>query len=177
MTTFIYAAVAIAFLILVLGFLRKPGAPDLDEVAEERTRFAPRVSNGRWLDLSERIFDPADIHWLEQELVFPRLAQTLRNDRKLLAIRWLEALQASFDELVRTPEIGSSESPEAGAAPYWQMLWMTIRFQLLITYALFMVRAFGPYHRLIPSFAWVPIAKTVASRISHPELAGSRGSN
>src|SRR5579863_7415746 len=102
MTTIIYAAIAIAFLIMVIGFLRKPLPDDTDETS---AGYAPKVGSGRWLDLSEPIFNPSDARWLEEELAFPKLASDLRLERKRLAIRWLQALQASFDEVVRTPEI------------------------------------------------------------------------
>ena len=177
MITLIYAALAIAFLVLVIGFVRKPQPHDHEEPAEEKSH-APSLNNGRWLDLSERIFDPADARWLEEELAFPKLAHALVLDRKRLAIRWLEALQASFDELVRTPEIatgGEAEASSAGAGG-WQMLWMIIRFKLLISYALLVVRLFGPYHQLIPSFGWVPFSKGSGQTIRQAALAGERGS-
>jgi hypothetical protein len=171
MTIFVYAALAIAFLIFVLGFLRKPELRDTCEIVEEKKRYAPCVNNGRWLDLSERIFDTSDVRWLEEELAFPRLAHALRLDRKRLAIRWLEALQTSFDALIRTPEIASGEHHEAGPAEDWRMLWMTLRFKFLVSYALLMVKAFGPYHRLIPSFAWVPFSQGAAKNLRQFELA------
>ena len=108
----IYAAIAIAFLILVIGLLQKPQPLDPDETLTERSS-APSIGNGRWLDLSERIFDPSDARWLEEELAFPKLAKALTIGRKRLAIRWLEALQASFDEVVRARELTPSEAPEA----------------------------------------------------------------
>ena len=74
--------------------------------------YAPSIGNGRWLDLSERIFDPSDARWLEEELAFPKLAKTLVTGRRRLAIHWLEALQTSFDELVRTPEVSLSAIPK-----------------------------------------------------------------
>jgi len=176
MITLIYAALAIAFLILVLGSLRKPKPYDLDEATEEK-RYAPSIGNGRWLDLSERIFDASDARWLEEELAFPKLANALMLDRKHLAIRWLEALQASFDELVRTPEIAPSDDLEASSAGGWRMLWLIIRFKLLVSYALFVVKLFGPYHRLIPSFAWVPFSLGSGQSVRQAALASSRGSH
>lgn len=169
-----YATLAVAFLILVVSLLRKPSPQDLDEVVEEK-RYAPSVANGRWLDLSERIFDPSDARWLEEELAFPKLANALMLDRKQLAIRWLEALQASFDELVRTPENAPSGESEAKPAAGWRTLWLILRFKLLVSYALFMVKLFGPYHRLIPSFAWIPFSRGSRRTIPQAALAGSRG--
>ena len=76
MITLVYAAVAIAFLILVLGLFQKDQA--------RRTRrghgwhpYAPSTGNAPWLDLSERIFDPSDARWLREELAFPKLAEAL----------------------------------------------------------------------------------------------------
>ena len=110
MITLIYAAIAIAFLILVLGLFGKTRSHEPDECMPDN-HSAPSTGNGRWLDLSERIFDPSDARWLAEELAFPKLAKALILGRKRLAIRWLEALQASFDEVVRTPEL----SPERGS--------------------------------------------------------------
>lgn len=167
MINLVYAAIAIAFLILVIGFLRKPQRQEPDEAAAE-TSFTPNIGNGRWLDLSERIFDPSDARWLREELAFPMLAKSLILGRKRLAIRWLEALQASFDDLVRTPDFAPSEALKASAPGAWRMLWLTLRFKLLVSYALYVVKLFGPYHRLIPSFSWVPF-----SQGSHPSFRRS----
>jgi hypothetical protein len=176
MITLIYAAIAIAFLILVRRFLRKPQPLDPDEVLTEKS-YAPRIGNGRWLHLSERIFDPSDARWLAEELAFPKLANALTLGRKRLAIRWLEALQASFHEVVRTPELTPSEAPEARIANSWRMLWLTLRFKFLVSYALLVVKLFGPYHRLIPSFSWVPFSEERERSFRRAALAGSRSSH
>ena len=176
MTTLIYAAIAIAFLVLVIGFLRKPRPDDLDDVFTAKS-YVPKVGNGRWLDLSERIFDPSDARWLEEELAFPKLARELIVERKRLAIRWLESLQASFDEVVRTPEPFPSEAPLEGSAGSWQLLWLTLRFKFLVTYALFVVKVFGPYHRLIPSFSWVPFSREVGNGAERSAMVSSQSSN
>lgn len=173
MIMLIYAAIAIAFLIVVLGLFRKSRSHELDECLPEN-RSAPSTGNGRWLDLSERIFDPSDARWLAEELAFPKLAKALIFERKRLAIRWLEALQASFDDLVRTQESSPSEATEASSAGSWQMLWLTIRFKLLVSYALLVVKLFGPYHRLIPSFSWVPFPRGFERSIRRPALADNR---
>jgi hypothetical protein len=140
------------------------------------TSYAPSIGNGRWLDLSERIFDPSDARWLQEELAFPKLAKALRLGRKRLAIRWLEALQASFDDLVRTPDFASSETHEANSPGSWRMLWLTIRFKFLVTYALFVVKLFGPYHRLIPSFSWVPFSRETRRDFRRAALADVQNS-
>ena len=176
MTTFIYAAFAIAFLILVLGALRKSDASDVEEAVEVKPLVTP-ANSGRWLDLSDCIFNPADAQWLENELAFPKLARALTLERKRLAIRWLEALQASFDEFVRTPDIALGNMPDASSTHHWQMLWLTFRFKFLIAYALVMVRTFGPYHRLIPSFAWIPFSQPSGRAVRQAALASSRSSN
>jgi hypothetical protein len=175
MIMLIYAAIAIAFLILVVGLLQKPQPLEFDEDIAEKS-YAPSIGNGRWLHLSERIFDPSDARWLQEELAFPKLAKALVIGRRRLAIRWLEALQASFDDLVRTPELTPSEAPEGISPGSWQMLWLTIRFKLLVSYALFVVKLFGPYHRLIPSFSWVPFLQESGRSIRRPALANSRSS-
>jgi hypothetical protein len=176
MTTLIYAAIAIGFLILVLALFRKTRSHEPDECMLEN-RSAPSIGNGHWLALSERIFDPSDARWLQEELAFPKLAKALRLERKRLAIRWLEALQASFDDLVRTPELAPSEAPEVISAGSWQMLWLTIRFKLLVSYALLVVKLFGPYHRLIPSFSWVPFSQGSERSFRRAALAGSRSAH
>jgi hypothetical protein len=163
MITLIYAGIAIVFLILVLGLLVRARADETNEGTTERD-YARSLGDARWLDLSERIFDPSDARWLREELAFPRLANSLTCARKQLAIRWLKALQASFEDLVRRPEL-VSETPSAHFTPSWQMLWLTVRFQFLLSYALLVVKLFGPYHRLIPSFTWIPFPQESASRI------------
>ena len=103
MIILIPVVLSIAFLVVVMVILRRSSDRNADDAVAER-KPAPRMGKGRWLDLSERIFDPADVRWLGEELAFPALAVALAEKRKRLAIRWLQALQASFDELVRTPE-------------------------------------------------------------------------
>jgi hypothetical protein len=176
MMTLIYAAIAIAFLMLVLGLFRKTRSHEPEECLPDNP-YAPSIGSGHWLQLSERIFDPSDARWLQEELAFPKLAKALRIERKRLAIRWLQALQASFDDLVRTPEFAPSEAPESISAGSWQMLWLTIRFKFLVSYALLVVKLFGPYHRLIPSFSWVPISQGSEPSFRRAALAGSRGSH
>jgi len=172
----IYGAIAIAFLILVLGLYRRTRSSEPDEWIPD-DHPAPRIGNGRWLYLSERIFDPHDARWLADELGFPKLAHTLIIGRKHLAICWLEALQASFDELVRTPEFSPSEAPAASSVGNWQMLWLTFRFKISVSYALLVVKLFGPYHRLVPSFSWVPFSRGSERSFRRPALANSRSTH
>ena len=167
----IYAALAIVFLILVISLHRK--VEDTSETFAAES-YAPKLASGRWLDLSVRIFDSSDARWLVEDLAFPHLAKDLVADRKRLAIRWLQALQKAFDDVVRSPETGSASDPEADATGGWQPLWLTLRFKLLVSYALFVVRVFGPYHRLIPSFGFLPLSR--ATRGGREAFAESRGS-
>jgi len=173
MITLIYAVIAVASLLLALALYRKSRPDEPPDTLTEIT-CAPNIRNGRWLHLSERIFDPSDARWLSEELAFPKLAETLTRGRKRLAIHWLETLQASFDDLVRTPETTPSSPAEANSPGGWQMLWLTVRFKLLISYALLMVRMFGPYHRLIPSFSWLPFSQEGVRGLRNMALAQSR---
>lgn len=175
-TLILYPIFAIAVLAAIVLLLRKPAAKSVDESIEEAS-YAPSVSSGRWLDLSERIFDPSDVRWLEEELAFPKLAQSLMLDRKRLAIRWLQALQASFNELLRTPDHNFSGQPDANSVEGWRMLWLVFRFKFLVSYALLMVKLFGPYHALVPSFSWVPFTKMAGQRVQAAVLAASRSSD
>jgi len=158
MIMLIYPSVAIAVLLLALALYRKSRPNEPPDALTERA-CAPNVKNQSWLNLSERLFDPSDARWLAEELAFPRLADYLTQGRKRLAIQWLEALQTSFDDLVRTPEAIPGEAAEADSSGSWRMLWLTLRFKLLVNYALLMVRMFGPYHLLIPSFSWLPFGQ------------------
>jgi hypothetical protein len=174
MTMLTYSFVAIVFLLLVISLVRKSRSLETEELYAERLK-SPSVVNRRWVDLSERIFDPSDVRWLAEELAFPALAKSLTLARKRLAIRWLEALQASFDDLVRTPALTSDQPSEALAS--WKMLWLTIRFKALVSYALLVVKFFGPYHRLIPSFSWIPLPSADERSFRRTVLADSQSSN
>ncbi len=172
----IYAAIAIALLILVLRPLTrtKTNEPD-DSISTPHP--IQTTGNRHWLDLSERIFNPADARWLNEELAFPKLAEALVVERKRLAIRWLEALQASFEEVVRTPVLTSDEVSDASSVGSWRMLWLTFRFKFLVSYALVVVKLFGPYHRLVPSFSWLPFSPASDRGLRRPALANSRNSD
>jgi len=174
MNILITALLSIAFLVVVMVLLRRSSTVSSDDAMAERNR-APSMGSSRWMDLSERIFDPADARWLAEELAFPALAAALTEQRKQLAIRWLETLQASFDDLVRTPEPALDQDTEAMSTESWKMLWLTVRFKLLVSYALLVVRVFGPYHRLIPSFSWVPLLHGSEHNFGREALVGTRG--
>jgi len=171
MNMIIYIGFAIAFLVLVLVLAaRGANRESLPESTLEDCTPCP--GEDRWLSLSERIFDPSDARWLRDELAFPALADSLTESRKQLAIRWLKTLQASFDQFVRTPERLTSEN-QAGSSESWRLLWLTVRFQCLLFYALTMVRLFGPYHRLIPSFAWMQFLEGDSLRLQPSTLTSN----
>ena len=167
MITTIYIVIAILFLIAIHVAIARARSTEPPERAAEK-EFGHRLGHANWLDLSERIFDPSDVRWLREDLAFPRLANSLADARKQLAIRWLTALKASFEALVGTPDSGLGETPDSPSVSSWQMLWLTVRFQFLLSYALVVVKYFGPYHRLIPSFSWVPFPQKGASWIQSP---------
>lgn len=149
-SVFAYAGIAVLILVLVV-VLARPNRPA--PLAEETRSLPslPDVWDVRWLDLAKQIFDSADYLWLRDELRFPLLAEALLQSRKSMAFCWLRALRASFNELVRTPELPSPEGLPAKYPAGWQLSWFTVRFQFLVNYALLMVWLFGPYHRLIPA--------------------------
>jgi len=166
----IYAAFAICFLVLVLVLLTR-GRTHESSACPEQDTGTPDFSEDRWLNLSERIFDPEDARWLREELAFPVLADSLSESRKQLAIRWLKTLQGAFTEFVRAPEMLTDGSPEVDSSQSWRLLWLTVRFQMLIVYALMVVRLFGPYHRLIPSFGWMQYLRPQGLQLQPSPLA------
>ncbi len=154
-------AVAMGLTIWLIVSGRRSGPPQ----QEEGARAAYDTPDAAFFQLADRIFDPRDYLWLRDQLSFPEGAEALARARRDLAIKWLEALQHSFDELVATPEL----SRETGRAldtnsSGWQLLGLTLRFQFLIKYALLVVRIFGPYHRLLPSFGWMRAFPLFAAR-------------
>jgi len=175
MIALIYAGITIVFLLVTVALYRKSRPDEPDELLTEKTCASP-VRNTRWLDLSERLFDPSDARWLSEELAFPKLAGLLTRGRKRLAIQWLEALQASFDDLVRTPDFTPSDGAAVDSAGNWRLLWLTVRFKVLVSYALLMVKVFGPYHRLIPSFIWNPFTGEGRQRLNRVEWARNQHS-
>jgi len=148
-----YATIGILLILVVALLLREAQAEKRVEPAVEQEHLQG-LPDQRFLDLSERIFDPADYFWLKHDLGQPRLARALARARQRLAIQWLRILKASFDELVRAPEPVLSESPASSGPPSWQLSWLILRFHFLLGYALLVIRLFGPYHRLVPGFNW-----------------------
>ena len=146
----------IAFLtIVVVALLLRPALAD----RPPETRYEPFSPEGLWdapgLILAERILDPTDYLWLRDELGFPDLADSLRRNRRMLVLKWLSAVRASFREMVLTPEPIPGGRTNGGTQDSWQLLRMTLRFHLFLTYAFAVVKLFGPYHRLIPSLGWL----------------------
>lgn len=156
-----YAIIALLVLLLVAVLVRRSATEGPDTTWEEDDRGFG-VHDDRFLCLSERLFDPSDYLWLRDELGFPHLATFLARSRKQLAIQWLEALNDSFEALVRTPEPVLSNEDPALPQGSWSLLWLTLRFHGMILYARIVVQAFGPYHRLIPAFDWGRFVPTLA---------------
>lgn len=152
--TLLYVLIAV-LMILLVGFWAGRSQTNDTSRPEAGGDSLEGLLDGSGLSLAERIFDSGDYLWLHNEVGYPQLAQALLDWRKQMAIRWLKALRRSFDELVRTPEPVSPLENSEGAPSSWGLLWLTFRFHFLLTYALLVVRLFGPYHRLIPSASWL----------------------
>lgn len=144
-----YLILAVASLVLA-AWLAREKPPRDDAELEAEANLAECLFGANCLDLANRIFDPADYRWLRDELCFPQAAALLARDRKDLAIKWLKALRNSFRELVGVPESEGAENSSANTLSNWQWFGLTVRFQVLLLYALIVVRLFGPYHRLVP---------------------------
>jgi len=144
----VYATIA-ALLILVVAYLVR--SVQAEEPVEP---VFDKEHNSNWwnsfgLRLGERIFDSSDYFWLRDQLSLPRLAEALAQHRRQLAIHWLKALRQSFVELIRTP--GDFPHAASGSFESWHLLWLTLRIQYRLGYALLIVRLFGPYAPLVPS--------------------------
>lgn len=170
----IYAIFAIAFLVLAAWLVRETSAHDEGEIDAEKD-LAQGLWDGPSLNLAYRIFDPADYKWLHDELWFPVAARALASHRKQLAIQWLKGLRNSFKELVRLPEDAALEGGLGTGDSSWQLLWLTLRFQFLLSYALLVVRLFGPYHRLVPYLGWLHSVREYGFRKPrYGEVGGGR---
>lgn len=163
---YLYSVIGILIIILAIILVRHGYEGATAEIEVERD-YAQDRWDGECLSLAERIFDPADYLWLRDELGFPQLARALARSRKQLALRWLKALRRSFDELVRVPEPVRAEGSTNGASATWQLLWLTLRFHLLLSYALLVVRIFGPYYSLLPSLGWMHSLSLSGDRKEH----------
>ena len=152
----VYTLIALAVLVLTvsLAWIGPRHVAKESEQAAEPCRPLEGI-NASFLQLGDKIFDPRDYRWLRYELSFPGAAEDLARHRRWLAAEWLKSLRNSFQELVRTPEPAAANAGCESPSSSWRLLWLTIRFHFLVSYALFVIRIFGPYHQLIPSFAWL----------------------
>ena len=150
----IYAFIAIGIIVIVALLLR----PRYESASAE-PGIGDEYVEGLWVgpgwSLAERIFDSSDYLWLRDELRFPQLAEALARSRQQMAIKWLKAVRRSFDELVCAPEPLLPGGTTSNAPGSWELLRLTLRFHLILGYAFLVVRFFGPYHRLVPSFGWM----------------------
>lgn len=154
-TLLIYPAIAVLVLALALLLARrsKEAPPDL----ESRRKFGQDLWEDAGLRLAEKVFDSGDYFWLRDEVGFPELAGILKRTRQDMALKWLQALRRSFHTLVLIPEATPAGGETESSLNSWKMLWLTLRFQFVLAYAIFVVKYFGPYHRLIPFVQWARI--------------------
>ena len=162
----IYSVVGLVLLVSVAVFLlsrRDEPSKSWEEIQEE--------AQGLWepesLSVAERIFDPTDYWWLKRQVGFPGLAESLRQSRRRMALDWLRAVRRSFDDLLRSPDPLVPSGAPAGGMEIWTLLRHALRFHLVLAYARFVVRFFGPYHRLVPSYRWMqPVSESGGTRAS-----------
>jgi hypothetical protein len=157
-----YAIIAVLVVILA-GVLVRQRQKD-DGLALDAARDRPwDLLDASGMRVAERIFDSSDYFWLRDEIRHPQLARALLLSRRQMAVRWLKSLRRSFDDFVASPDslfdsdAGLPDQPDGR-----RLLWLTIRFHLLLAYALLVVRLFGPYHTLIPSFRWINLLPGVS---------------
>jgi hypothetical protein len=155
-SVFFYGVVAVLALIVAVLLARQSGY-QIDAKAEGEREFSRGLLDRSCLDLAERILDPADYRWLRDDLCFPQLARVLAHHRKEMALRWLKGLRSAFNELVREPHAAGAGDTDDGR-PGWAMAFHTLRFHLLLSFAILMVWTFGPYHGIVPSFDWLRAA-------------------
>jgi hypothetical protein len=170
MMLFAYFMLAVLMIALAVLLVRQssPGIPPLSDREKE---YAIVVLDDSGLDLAERIFDPGDYRWLRDEIGFPGLAHELFRQRKALALRWLGCLRASFNEIVRMPGFAGMPEGDDFDSSGWAATFHTVRFQILLAYAMLVVWMFGPYTRIAPSFGWL---RPLISHGAHKERNGLR---
>jgi hypothetical protein len=159
----LYTILALSILVLA-AWLARGSSPRSKADSGREGDFANCLLDPRFLELADRIFDPTDYRWLHDDMCFPEAARSLAGHRKDLAIQWLRALGRSFKELVRLPEADTDPGEATGVRAGWQLLWLTVRFHLLLSYALLVVHLFGPYHRLLPHLGWIESVRAVGFR-------------
>jgi hypothetical protein len=166
--TLIYALIALLIIVLA-AFLTRRRQKEGRTGRETSQDYLPGLWDGPSLTLAERIFDSTDYVWLREEIGQPDLAQTLTRSRKRLALRWLQALRRSFEELVRVPDPLPPHGNADPAFSAWQLLWLSLRIRCLLSYAYLTVWILGPYHRLIPPLDWVPsLLRSEARKARYP---------
>ncbi|HEV2351415.1 MAG TPA: hypothetical protein VG028_16395 [Terriglobia bacterium] len=149
----LFGYLTLAVLIIALAILlTRQGNGRMPAFSHREKECGTVLLDDMALDLAERIFDPGDYRWLNDEIGFPALACELSRQRKAMALAWLRCLRASFNELVRAPRSAGIPGGDDGGSTGWAMTFHTLRFQLLLTYAMMVVWMFGPYTRIAPSF-------------------------
>jgi hypothetical protein len=145
----ILAVLIIAFAVL----LTRQSSAEKHAFADRTKECGTAILDDSGLDLAERIFDPGDYLWLKDEIGFPQLASELARQRKGLALKWLTCLRSSFNELVRAPPSSELPGGDLHDSAGWVATFNTLRFQLLLAYAMAVVWLFGPYTRIAPTFS------------------------
>lgn len=152
--TIIYSILAILTVVLTAVLVRQARGAYTGGIEPETENLRART-DAQSLRLAARIFDPADYLWLRNELGFPQGAELLARHRRAMALEWLRALRGSYLELLRVPEAPGDGAVTGCEPTSWKLLWLAMRFHMLVAYALFVVRFFGPYHSVVPSLQWV----------------------
>ncbi len=170
---FIYLVLAIVFVIVAFLLVRQieAGEPDL---AQSETELIPGLSDSMSSIVTEKIFDATDYRWLREDLGYTEVARQLAGHRKRMALRWLRALRRSFNEIVRVPEPAAAPGAKPSDLSSGHLLWLYLRFHFLVSYAILVVRLFGPYHRLVPSLGWVHPPSTIGRQREPYGPAGVR---
>ena len=165
--TVLYTVVAALTIVAVFLLLRAGHATRVVDTDIDQ-EFLEGLWDSQCLMVVEKIFDPLDYRWLRDQAGLVPFAESLFRARQQLALTWLRAMRRSFDDLIRTPELPPADNAHGEAERGWKMLWVTLRFHFLLTYAYFVVRYFGPYHRLVP-FSWVRAFSTSLRRERYVE--------
>ena len=168
-TAIMYSALAVLLLVglaMLLHWMENPQASVGDDQESSQGLWEPAG-----LTLAERIFDPADYYWLRDSVGFPHLADSLYETRRRLALAWLRAARSSFEDLLRIPEPPQALGGGPTSRSTRQLLGQVLRFQLVLAYAAFVVRYFGPYHSLVPGFRWISPVPDL--RLSEDVIAAS----
>jgi len=176
MTSIMSYMVGALLLLLAIGFLLAYQGRDAS-VADAERESGRGLMDESALYLAERIFSLSDYRWLRDELGFPHLARELARHRRNLAIQWLRGFRSSFNQLVRAAQLDKREESTNTGPPGWGILFLTLRFHFLLSYALVVVRLFGPYHRLVPSFGWLRAVSWAEYRKERLGIVDARSSS